>query len=97
MDNKTRKHALDKVNAIVNHIAYNDGLFDDNKFEELYKNLELRANDSYLNTILNIKLHAYEINFKRYRIPFDKNSWELYMNPTVVNAFYLHQQNIIRM
>ncbi|XP_057330724.1 neprilysin-2-like [Microplitis mediator] len=96
MDNKTRKHALDKANAMINHIAYMDGTLDENKFEELYKNLELRANDSYLDTILNLRSHAYEINLKRYGIPIDKNSWEIYMNPTVVNAFYLHQYNIIR-
>ncbi|XP_057331036.1 neprilysin-2-like [Microplitis mediator] len=96
MDNKTRKHALDKAEAIINHIAYNDGILDENKFEEIYKNLELRAKDSYLDTILNMTLHAYKMNFGRHGIPIDKNSWEMYMNPTVVNAFYLHQYNIIR-
>ncbi|XP_057327326.1 neprilysin-2-like [Microplitis mediator] len=96
MDNKTRKHALDKAEAIINHIAYNDGILDENKLEELYKNLDLRANDSYLDTIYNIRFHAYGIHFKRFRIPLDENAWEMYMNPTVVNAFYSEQYNIIR-
>ncbi|CAD6235737.1 GSCOCG00012426001-RA-CDS [Cotesia congregata] len=94
MDEETKKNALNKVNAIMNHIAYDDdGILDDDKMNEAYKNFDLSENSSYLDTILSTRLFKYNITFKLLKSSFDKNGSSFYMNPTIVNAFYLANYN----
>ncbi|CAD6244468.1 GSCOCG00013358001-RA-CDS, partial [Cotesia congregata] len=93
MDEETKKNALDKVNAITNRIAYDDGILDDDKMNEAYKNFDLSENSSYLDMILSIRLFKYNITFKLLKSSFDKNNSSFYMNPTIVNAFYLANYN----
>lgn len=41
MDEKTRKSALEKADAMTTHIAYPDELLDDKKLEEFYSNVSI--------------------------------------------------------
>lgn len=44
MDTTTKKHALEKAEAIYLHLAYPDELLDEQKLEKYYKNVRILIN-----------------------------------------------------
>ncbi|XP_008552123.1 neprilysin-2 [Microplitis demolitor] len=96
MDERTRKHALAKADAMISHIGYADELLYDEKLEKIFKNFQLNYTDSYLQAILNLKLHKTDTVLRQFRIPINKNDWMTYVDPIDVDAYYLAFQNIIQ-
>lgn len=95
MDETTRKIAIEKAMAINFFIGYPDELIDNAKLDEYYRDLELQP-DSLLHSILSIQKFDANQLAKTFRQPTDKNEWtSLSKESTVVNAFYVPQQNTV--
>lgn len=95
MDEKTKKAAIDKANALSIYIGYPNELTDINTLEKYCSELEIKA-DNYFGNV--IRLAQYKLNyaFKKLRDPVNKTSWEQRSMPAVTNAFYSPVENSIR-
>lgn len=95
MDNATKQTALEKAAAITNHIGYPNELADVSKLEELYRELEIKADDLLFDTL---RLNVFSKNyvFSKLREPVNKTDWVTHSKPATVNAFYAGLENSIR-
>ena len=92
MEEKTKMNALEKAEAMRSNIAYPDELLDDNKLEELFKNLEITPDD-YFQSVLNASRMEMEYSFSQLRTPVNKSDWISHSRPILVNAFYNPNEN----
>lgn len=87
MDEETRKHALEKADAVANHIAYPVELLDVKKVTQYYERLEIHG-DLFFEAVLNLtKFHLYKM-WIELNEPVNKTDWRNHGNAIVVNAFY---------
>ena len=91
MDEKTRKAALEKIIAMNVFVGYSDELFDDEKVNANYKDLEMNQG-SYLQGVFNASRFIMIKKYERLKNPVDKNDWTMRINAAIVNAYYdLHK------
>lgn len=95
MDAGTKKTAIAKAQAIVEHIGYPDELTDDAKLEEYYAPLEL-VSDNYLLNSQRLRKFSDDYGFGQLREAVNKTDWVTHAFPAVVNAFYSPVENSIR-
>lgn len=92
MDHRTRLAALEKLDAMDVFVAYSDELFDDQKINDYYKDLEINRG-SYLKGAFNISHFFTTQHYGTLRQPVDKQDWTSHKNAAVVNAYYYIQKN----
>lgn len=92
MDEKTRKAAEDKADAVVDMIGFPDYIKDPQKLEEKYKGLEFSPKNYFQNVRNSDDFHLSE-TLNMLRKPVDKHKW--YMTPQTVNAYYSPSRNQI--
>lgn len=93
MDITTRKAALEKIDAMDVYVAYSHELFEDDKINDYYKELEIN-DGSYLDTAFNISLFYTKQYYSSLRKLVDKNDWTSKKNTAVVNAYYYSNKNL---
>ncbi|XP_033126571.1 endothelin-converting enzyme 1-like [Anneissia japonica] len=92
MDDKTKRVAKDKANAIIDKIAYPDWIERPADLDEYYNKSVIHEKDFFGN-ILNVRrFFTYKMLIRR-RQPVDKSEWE--MKPSEVNAYYSASTNNI--
>lgn len=95
MDEKTRRIAIEKANAMGFNIGYPDELTDDNKLEVYYRELEVQP-DSLLHSVLRARIFAKDKKIRDFRKPILKNDWRVIATRvTEVDAFYYPSMNSI--
>lgn len=95
MDEETKKHALEKVDAIVKHIAYPVELLDVKKITQYYERLHLNGSQ-FFEAVLNLtKFHLFT-HWIDLMEPINKTDWRRHGNAIVVNAFYNPLENSIQ-
>ena len=95
MDAATKAAAIEKAEAMVTHIGYPPELLDMSKLDDLYKGLQLNANDYYGNA-LRSTMFGTNYAFSKLREAVDKMDWVRHGRPAVVNAFYSPLENSIQ-
>ncbi|XP_013133397.1 PREDICTED: membrane metallo-endopeptidase-like 1 [Papilio polytes] len=95
MDEKTRRQALAKADAMAAHIAYPDEMLSDEKLTEFYDGLEM-SEDKLMESVLNLTLFGTDFLFKKLRLPVNKTDWITHGRPAIVNAFYSSIENSIQ-
>ncbi|XP_022169537.1 neprilysin-11-like [Myzus persicae] len=96
MDDETRKHAIDKANAMTSHIGYPDELLDDCKLNAFYENLEVNDKD-YFASIMNFTKFITHYSFSLLRQPVNKSDWINHSKTAIINAFYSYDENSIQL
>lgn len=94
IDNVTRLSVRNKLKAIYTHIGYPDEIMDNAKIENYYKNLNIDEN-SYLSSILNIKVFQTDCAFNQLHKPVNKTDWITHANLAIVSASYSPYENSI--
>ncbi|KAB7497836.1 Membrane metallo-endopeptidase-like 1 [Armadillidium nasatum] len=94
MDEKTRKQALQKADAIRPHIAYPQELLQDEKLTEYYRNLTV-DNKTLLDNMRRIGIFGTSYSFSKLREMVDKLDWKRHASVAVVNAYYSSIENSI--
>lgn len=92
MDEKTRKAAEDKADAVVDMIGFPDYFKDPQKLEEKYKGLNFNPKNYFQNMRNSDDFHLSK-TLHMLRKPVDKHKW--YMTPQTVNAYYSPSRNQI--
>ncbi|CAG5129048.1 unnamed protein product, partial [Candidula unifasciata] len=92
MDEKTKKVAKEKAEAISEKIGYADSILNDTALNEEYQGVEFYPDRYFDNVISNLK-HTAILNLKRLKEPVDRTKWST--TPAVVNAFYSSTKNQI--
>ncbi|XP_026318121.1 neprilysin-2 [Hyposmocoma kahamanoa] len=95
MDDKTRREALEKADAMASHIAYPSEMLDNDKLTEFYSALEM-SSDKLMESVLNLTLFGTEFLFSKLREPVNKTDWITHGRPAIVNAFYSSIENSIQ-
>eukprot|EP00095_Tigriopus_kingsejongensis_P003378 maker-scaffold153_size302544-snap-gene-2.17 protein:Tk03378 transcript:maker-scaffold153_size302544-snap-gene-2.17-mRNA-1 annotation:"PREDICTED: neprilysin-2" len=93
MDEKTRKHAEEKLDKIDENIAYPEEMLDQSKVDGLYKNLQM--GEHLVGNILNLTLWKRHFDNERLREAVSRRDWIERGIVAVVNAFYNPFQNLI--
>ncbi|KAK4879425.1 hypothetical protein RN001_007571 [Aquatica leii] len=94
LDNETRAHAIEKVLAIKQYIAYPTELLDPENVDAYYDKLVLNSTN-YLMAILSVNKFLQHLDYSRLRQPRNKTNWLLHTTPLTVNAFYSTSENSI--
>ncbi|BFZ23239.1 hypothetical protein BsWGS_26278 [Bradybaena similaris] len=92
MDEKTKKVAKEKAEAISEKIGYADSILNDTALNEEYAGVEFYP-DRYFNNVIGNLKHTAILNLKRLKEPVDRTKWST--TPAVVNAFYSSTKNQI--
>lgn len=97
MEDGDREKSIEKAKNIVAFVGYPNELFQNDKLNEYYQDLEIEP-DSYFNNSLQWNRFTNNLLFKNLRRPVNRSGWEvlLDLNPTVANAFYDPSGNIMR-
>ncbi|CAG8656174.1 33399_t:CDS:2, partial [Racocetra persica] len=88
LDDKTRKLAVEKVDAIIQKIGYptkSPNTSDPISLQDYYRNVKFDQDD-YFGNLLSSHLWASDILWKEVGKPVNRDSW--YMSPQTVNAYY---------
>ncbi|KAG1679346.1 Neprilysin-1 [Nymphon striatum] len=98
MDKKTKQEAINKVESIVDFVAYPEWVLNDEEMENRHRDIlsELRKSQSFLEDI--VKTRTYQFNLKTLQLKQkpDRKIWgEGYLYPLSTNAEY-HTTNSIR-
>lgn len=96
MDAETKRHALDKAEAIDEFVAYPRELLDATKVDEYYANLRLDETGDYFGSVLRLAKFGCDKNFEKLRVPVNKSDWVTHGRAAVVNAFYNLVENSIQ-
>ncbi|KAI5630581.1 VLP3p-6 [Venturia canescens] len=96
LDEKTRRNALEKSDAMTHHVAYPNEILDDKKIIDEMKDLELSQNH-YFENILKLKSFKIERAHVKLRKLVDPNDWMRHGRAAVVNAFYSPDENSIQL
>ncbi|XP_033211544.1 neprilysin-2-like [Belonocnema kinseyi] len=94
MDEDTRKLALDKLASIKNFIGYPKELTDEKKLDEFFQKLEVNPNN-YIKAAGNISIFWSQYYFGQLRQSVNKADWKTHSDVTVVEAFYLVEENSV--
>ncbi|KAJ0177356.1 hypothetical protein K1T71_007365 [Dendrolimus kikuchii] len=92
IDDKTKKLAAHKVDAMMLRIGYPDFILNKNELDERYKEVKIHP-DKYFENILNILQHLTKMEQSRIGQPVNKTLWNT--APAVVNAYYSRNKNQI--
>ncbi|XP_053566046.1 neprilysin-like [Bombina bombina] len=92
MDDKTRKRAIMKASKVQEHIGYPDEIMNDDSLNEIYREIDYKANEYYENKLKNLAL-SIKKGSSRLRSKVDKNEW--IVGAAKLNAFYLPTHNQI--
>ncbi|KAI8795245.1 neprilysin-1, partial [Biomphalaria glabrata] len=92
MDDKTRKVAKEKAEAISEKIGYADSIFNDTALNAEFAGVEFKPDQYFHNILTSIKHQAFT-QIKKLRDPVDRARWTT--TPAVVNAFYSSSRNQI--
>ncbi|RXG71041.1 Membrane metallo-endopeptidase-like 1 [Armadillidium vulgare] len=95
MDERTRRRALKKSQAVTAHIAYPKELLVEENLEDLYKNLYISDGD-LLDNMRNLTIFGTDFSFGELRKKVDKGHWRNHGAAAVVNAFYSPLENSIQ-
>uniref|UniRef100_A0A7G3AIY0 Putative m13 family peptidase n=1 Tax=Lutzomyia longipalpis TaxID=7200 RepID=A0A7G3AIY0_LUTLO len=95
MDDKTRKAAIAKAQAMTTHIGYPDEIMNNSKLEEYYKDLTVDP-ERYLESVLAMNVFGTDYAFNKLRQPVNKTDWVTHARPAIVNAFYSSIENSIQ-
>uniref|UniRef100_A0A6A7G4A8 Endothelin-converting enzyme 1-like n=1 Tax=Hirondellea gigas TaxID=1518452 RepID=A0A6A7G4A8_9CRUS len=92
MDNKTRKAATEKADAIPEMIGYPDYILDPKELDKKFKELKLSEDDFFDNNLRVAEMQFKEM-LRRLFKPVNKTRWD--MTPPTVNAYYSPVRNDI--
>ncbi|XP_061163331.1 neprilysin-like [Saccostrea echinata] len=92
LDQKTRKVAKEKAEAMAEKIGYPPFILNDTALDESYNAVTFSSDTYFENVLENIRSIAWS-NSKKLREPVDKTKWST--TPVVVNAFYSSTKNQI--
>ncbi|XP_070206697.1 endothelin-converting enzyme homolog [Littorina saxatilis] len=92
MDQKTRKAAIEKANAVVDMIGFPKYILNTTRLDQDYQLLQINESEYFLNNIRNLKFSLRK-NFEKLRKSPKKNIWD--MTPQTVNAYYTPTKNEI--
>lgn len=92
MDDKTRRAAEDKADAVVDMIGFPDYIKNPQELDKKYDGLEFNVKEYFKNKRNSGDFHLLK-NLKTLREPVDKHKW--YMTPATVNAYYSPSRNQI--
>ncbi|KAL1116704.1 hypothetical protein AAG570_005176 [Ranatra chinensis] len=95
MDGTTRQSALDKMKAMVAHIAYPDELLEDKRLAEYYGGMEINLDGPFLQAIINLTHFETQFEYGRLKEPVNKTEWLNHASAAVVNAYYNSVENSI--
>jgi predicted metalloendopeptidase len=94
MDQATRGKAHEKLDQMIQFIAYPDELLDKSKVDGMFSELDIQEGD-YLGNVLKLIKWYREFTNKRLRQPVDKKDWVDHSYVALVNAFYNPSVNSI--
>lgn len=95
MDERTRRSAIEKANAMGLNIGYPDEVTNDKKVEEYYRDLKLQPN-SLLQSVLSVRKFSKDVKIREFPKPIVKNDWRIIATRvTEVDAFYYPSMNAI--
>ncbi|KAH8384648.1 hypothetical protein KR093_003976 [Drosophila rubida] len=94
MDVKTRLEAKKKLHSMVMHIGYPDEILDSKKLAKYYQKLDLYP-DQFLESYLVLNMFQTDYLFSQLRLPINKTDWHHHAHSTIVNAFYVYDENSI--
>ncbi|XP_075973794.1 neprilysin-4-like isoform X2 [Anticarsia gemmatalis] len=92
IDDKTKKLAAHKVDAMMLRIGYPDFILNKKELDDRYKEVTIHP-DKYFENILNILQHLTKMEQSRIGQPVNKTLWNT--APAVVNAYYSRNKNQI--
>ncbi|XP_022831252.1 endothelin-converting enzyme homolog [Spodoptera litura] len=92
IDDKTKKLAAHKVDAMMLRIGYPDFILNKKELDDRYKEVKIHP-DKYFENILNILQHLTKMEQARIGQPVNKTLWNT--APAVVNAYYSRNKNQI--
>ncbi|XP_028393763.1 endothelin-converting enzyme homolog isoform X2 [Dendronephthya gigantea] len=91
MDDKTRKSATEKANAILENIGYPDYLKNNTALDKKYDGLQ--PTDDHFKNVLKKSAFFMKQYYENIKKPVNKKEWS--MDPQVVNAYYSSTKNKI--
>lgn len=95
MDERTRRYAVEKANAMALNIAYPEEATNNQKLEEYHRELQLHPS-SLLKSVLGIRDFLKNLKIREFRQPIVKNDWRIIAaRVTEVDAFYYPSMNAI--
>lgn len=94
MDQKTKKRAVAKAEAIKHYVGYPEELFNDDLIREYYEGMTVDE-DSLLKTEIATTIFYQNKYLKKFYEPYNKTDWKNKAYPTTVNAFYNQEENSI--
>uniref|UniRef100_A0A8C5PBL5 endothelin-converting enzyme 1 n=1 Tax=Leptobrachium leishanense TaxID=445787 RepID=A0A8C5PBL5_9ANUR len=92
MDEKTKKAAKNKADAIYDMIGFPDFILDSKELDEVYDGFEV-SEDSFFQNMLNFYNFSAKLMAEQLRKPPNREQWS--MTPQTVNAYYLPNKNEI--
>jgi len=96
MDAETKRHALDKAEAMDEFVAYPSELLDEAKVDDYYARLHLDETGDYFRSVLRLAKFGWDRNFEKLHVPVNKSDWVTHGRVAVVNAFYNLVENSIQ-
>lgn len=92
MDERTRRAAIDKANAVIDMIGFPQYILNATRLDEEYSGLEINTSEYFQNNIRNLKFVLQKNMEKLHQAP-KQNVWG--MTPPTVNAYYTPSKNEI--
>nr|W4VS99.1 RecName: Full=Neprilysin-1; Flags: Precursor [Trittame loki] len=92
MDHVTRNKAIDKLEAMINKMAYPTWIKNDNELNEYYRSVPAINRDEFFSSLLKVTKVVKAIQLGKWNKPTDRiKDW--ITTPAVVNAFYSPDSN----
>ncbi|XP_046955360.1 endothelin-converting enzyme 2 isoform X1 [Lynx rufus] len=92
MDDKTRRAAKEKADAIYDMIGFPDFILEPKELDDVYDGYEV-SEDSFFQNMLNLYNFSAKVMADQLRKPPSRDQWS--MTPQTVNAYYLPTKNEI--
>ncbi|KAF6384994.1 hypothetical protein mRhiFer1_008843 [Rhinolophus ferrumequinum] len=92
MDEKTRRAAKEKADAIYDMIGFPDFILEPKELDDVYDGYEV-SEDSFFQNMLNLYNFSAKVMADQLRKPPSRDQWS--MTPQTVNAYYLPTKNEI--
>uniref|UniRef100_A0A915L194 Uncharacterized protein n=1 Tax=Romanomermis culicivorax TaxID=13658 RepID=A0A915L194_ROMCU len=94
MDEQTKKVAIEKAQAMLNHIGYPEFILNNTALNEYYADLDIMSQPmTFFEMNRKYSLWAQNKDFSELTKPFDRNKFDT--SPAIVNAFYSPEKNAI--
>ncbi|XP_058805565.1 neprilysin-2-like isoform X2 [Phymastichus coffea] len=94
MDEKTRKAAIEKLDAMTVSIGYAEELMDDQKVNDYYNELQINPG-LYITSAFNVTSFLEKQNYRALRRSSNEYLWTQNQNVALVNAYYTSSTNNI--